>query len=288
LITGWAWDVGQATWEEGYSRLRAFVEREGHARVAQRVKDDGFGLGAWVATQRSAHASGRLTAARQRRLEALPGWTWDPYRDDWEEGFAHLERFVQRAGHARVPSGHREDGFNLATWVSGQRQAFKTGTLDPARAARLEALSGWVWRIADAAWDDAYERLERYVEREGHAQVPRAFNDDRFQLGAWVGYQRQLYRRGGLTLSRRRRLESLPGWLWDPLTAKWEASFSRLRSYVARVGDARVPHRYAEDGEKLGQWVMLQRLAFNRGALDPTRARRLEALPGWVWEAPKR
>ena len=172
----------------------------------------------------------------------------------------------------------------MATWVTSQRQAFKTGALDAARAARLESVPGWAWRIADAAWDEAYARLERYVEREGHARVPQAFMDDGFPLGAWVGHQRQLYRkRGGLIPVRRKRLESLPGWLWDPLTAKWEASFSRLLSYVTRVGDAHVPDDYSEDGDKLGQWVTLQRRAFRKGALDPSRARRLEALPGWVW-----
>jgi len=39
----------------------------------------------------------------------------------WEEGFAALTRFKQREGHCRVPAKHKEDGFELGTWVGRQR-----------------------------------------------------------------------------------------------------------------------------------------------------------------------
>ena len=51
----------------------------------------------------AAHAKGTLDADRQRRLQDLPGWTWDPYADKWEEGFRRLLDYVERHGHARVP-----------------------------------------------------------------------------------------------------------------------------------------------------------------------------------------
>ena len=36
---------------------------------------------------------------------------------------------------------------------------------------------------------------------------------------------------------------------------QWEEGFSRLRHYVKRNGDARVPRSYTVDGYKLGHWV---------------------------------
>ena len=133
----------------------------------------------------------------------------------WEEEFARLERFIAREGHARVPRGHREDGHKLDQWVLLQRQAYRKGTLDPVRRARLEALPGWTWDPHATAWEDAYVRLRKFADREGHSQVPFTYQDaDGFKLGGWVNVQRTSKGRGTLSEERRRRLEALPGWVW--------------------------------------------------------------------------
>jgi len=141
-IPGWVWHTKAAVWEEGLGCLSRFVDREGHALVSARYIEDGFPLGKWVGHQRANHSNGQLAADRAARLEAVGGWTWEPFG---EEGFEYLYRFVDREGHARVPFLHNEDGYRLDRWVKSQRIRHARGQLGGDRVARLEALPGWVW-----------------------------------------------------------------------------------------------------------------------------------------------
>lgn len=105
---------------------------------------DGYRLGAWVAWQRWRHADGTLDAERDQRLDALPGWRWDPHADRWEQGFNRLVEYVESNGHARVPQPYIVDGYRLGKWVAWQRHKNSDGTLDPVRRERLAALDGWI------------------------------------------------------------------------------------------------------------------------------------------------
>jgi hypothetical protein len=62
-------------WEEGFSYLKEFAEREGHCRVPARHKtDDGYRLGRWARRQREEKDT--IDPLPRQRLESLPGWSW--------------------------------------------------------------------------------------------------------------------------------------------------------------------------------------------------------------------
>lgn len=62
----------------------------------------------------------------------------------------------------------------------------------------------------------------------------------------------------------------------------WARGWAKLKTYVERVGNARVPYGHREGATPLGQWVAEQRRAYAAGQMTGQRARRLEKL-GMVW-----
>jgi len=204
---GFVWDVLIAQWEEGFRCLEIYHQREGHCRVPQNHREQGFGLGGWVRKQRSTKDT--MSLERRQRLDAL-GFVWDILVTWWEEGFRFLEIFRQREGHCRVPATYREQGFWLGQWVSVQRST--KDTMSPERRQRLEAL-GFVWEVLPAQWEEGFRFLETYHQREGHCRVPATYRDPAsgFWLGRWV--RRQRTTQDTMSPDRRQRLDAL-GFVW--------------------------------------------------------------------------
>ena len=285
-LSGWKWEALSDKWEEGFQQLLTYVAKHGDAGVPRwMVTDDGYRLGAWINQQRNVFKAGDMKPDREGRLRELPRWTFDTRADQWDDAYQRLLKYVERRGSADVPSSYDDGGFQLGAWVGNQRAARAKGTLPKGRESVLAALPGWTWNSRAGQWDRFYALLREYVRTTGTSRVPSSFEVDGYKLGLWVVGQRAKFKQGALRAERVRRLSEIPGWSWDPFAAQWEDSFSKLVEYSERHGDALVPRSYLIDGFNLGGWVQKQRAVFNRGGGDPERRGRLEALPGWTWQA---
>lgn len=218
---------------------------------------------------------------RKNRLESLPGWSWDFRADNWEAGFVQLKEFVNREGHAIVPLDFTAaNGHKLGLWVANQRA--RRDIVSPDRRALLTSIPGWQWDPYAEKWESGFRHIESFAQTEGHIRVPQSFKaTDGFALGSWVQIQRTS--RDSISGERRARLESLPGWVWNMIDAKWESGFQCLQAYAKANGNARVVIGYrTAEGFRLGQWVSVQRL--NSDGITVERRARLEALSGWSWD----
>jgi hypothetical protein len=127
------------------------------------------------------------------------------------------------------------------------------------------------------------ERLQAFVQREGHARVPYDHREGEYGLGAWVSRQRRRYRDGVLTPEEARQLGSLPGWTWDPHDDSFERMFDLAKEYARRHGHLRTSRRVRFQGADLHTWAVNQRALYREAKIEPDRAARLESLLGWSW-----
>ena len=135
-------------------------------------------------------------------------------------------------------------------------------------------------------WEFWFGLLSNYVTREGTALVLHDHIEEGFNLGNWVMHQRTSYRKDKLPADHSARLEAMTGWTWEPAIARWEAGFAALKRYEQLNGHIRVQKGDVDrEGVKLEVWMRSQRQSLIRGTLPPDLVARLEAIPGWAWNA---
>jgi superfamily II DNA or RNA helicase len=287
-VVGWVWDPSEAGYQEGFEKLKTYVEQNHNARVPRSYIDDaGFKLGQWVSSRRREYNKGKLGADRIQQLESVVGWVWDPSEAGYQEGFEKLKTYVEQNHNSRVPQSYIDDaGFKLGQWVSSRRREYKKGMLGADRIQQLESAVGWVWDPSEAGFQEGIEKLKTYVEQNHNARVPQSYIDDAgFKLGLWVSNRRKEYKAGKLGADSIQQLESLVGWVWDPIEADFQEGIEKLKTYMEQNYNTRVPQSYIDDaGFKLGQWASNRRKEYKAGKLGADRIQQLESVVGWVWK----
>eukprot|EP00980_Cylindrotheca_fusiformis_P021102 scaffold8100_cov122-Cylindrotheca_fusiformis.AAC.1 len=209
------------------------------------------------------------------------GVAWQPYDIKWNQMFKLLLQYKDREGHTQVPRYHQEEGQNLGYWLNTQREAERLGSLKLDRQDRLEK-AGVVLDPRTQYWESMFRLLVQYKDREGHTQVPRNHQEEGQNLGAWLEKQR-IAKRGGALKSRRIQILEEAGVAWHPQDVRWNQMFKLLLQYKDREGHTQVPRSHQEEGQNLGIWLIAQRAAKRRGALELDRQDRLEKA-GVVWD----
>jgi superfamily II DNA or RNA helicase len=265
-------EASTESWAFWFGLLKKFREIEGHCRVPQKFKSEGFQLGPWVSQQRAKQDS--MTPKRKQKLDAID-FVWNSFSEWWEEGFNKLIQFIGTEGHCNVPRSFKLEGHRLGLWVGTQRA--NQVSLSPKRKQRLNDI-GFIWDPSAEKWDEGFNKLLQFKEIEGHCRVPKYFKLNEFKLGEWVSIQRK--KPVNLTPKHKQRLDDI-GFAWSSLDQKWWEHFDKLLQFKEIEGHCNVPLRFELEDFKLGRWVGMQRT--KQDSLPPEYKQRLNDT-GFIWD----
>lgn len=284
LIPGWSWTPQETRWNVFYEALMEFSRIHSHSRPPRSLVVQGMELGEWVKARRTEYNSGKLNVTRTQELEALPGWSWDPFEDRWQEFFKKLQLELHLNNDIFPKSfGDR----SLSAWITRQRKLHLRDELPEHRIKLLNELQGWSWNYDDVKqsnWDEMFDTLCNFVQETGHARVRDKSTFHGVKLGTWVAVQRRRKVEGTITQDQVQRLEELTRWSWNPIEDDWHETYQALLSYLKTNGHIKPSSRNSKESE-LSQWIGVQRTSYKHQKISQERITLLEAIPGWTWSA---
>ena len=213
-----------------------------------------------------------FTVQPERIARAMDLVSFDPRAAESRprrEGLASAQAFHDDHGHLDVPTDYTDPtGYNLGSFITGMRDARRTGRLnphDPADAAwiaELDALD-MIWDKHDAIWRAQLTTAADYHAAHGHLAIPVTAPG-----GSFLAEQRSLAAKGRLAPARTADLDAIdPQWRL-PHGPDWHRKYHLLCAHLAAGHNpADIQADTVIGTVKIGRWLHRQLTTFT--TLDP-------------------
>lgn len=290
------------SWEEAYELAKNYYCIHKNLLINYKFKtidgstysENGYGLGTWLVNQRRLYRLGRLSKARIKLLEDI-GIVWNIIKT-FEESYELCLEYYNVHGNINIPKNYiLEDGYNLGSFIYGQKLLKRDGKLSSDRVKLLDDL-GIDWTIKEVkknlSWDEMYILATNYFNKYGDLEVSREFvtkdgitiDLEGYNLGRWVSRQRVSYKNKKLSQDRIEKLE-LIGMKWNLEVSykSWDESYQLALEYFIEYGNLNIKTDYiTKEGYNLGAWIYLQRKNLVKDKLTIEQIEKLNLI-GMIW-----
>lgn len=188
-------------------------------------------------------------------------------RRSFEEWYADAKEYYTQHGDLRIDRKYVTDqNFRLGRWIERQRAIYNgtvSGTMPEHRIIQLNAI-GMVWKLKKRYPRDVWlSKAREYFNTYGNLAVPSDYVADGFALGNWISENRKKYAKGLLTEQQIAELEAC-GMIWSLGTRRpFSAWYKDALDYYFANGNLLVAANFVtRDGNRLGQWISLQRAKY--------------------------
>ncbi|MFJ4467793.1 Helicase associated domain protein [Streptomyces sp. NPDC089424] len=289
-------DTERQDWARGWSALKRYAEREGHARVPYGHKEGAYPLGQWIAEQRRSHGAGQITGRRAARLEEL-GMVWSLPDERFQENLAAAQAYYDAHGTLCAPRSATALDRPVGQWLSNLR-----------RPGALDGRPKWARALAEIdehwnpAWPPDWQRhyaaaRELLRDEQGLPEVLPGVTVYGMDIGRWLHKNRRHSVWQTLTDGQRALLERLgvtpsspepdaPAPARAAAPSAFERGVAALAQYKSRTGAvgpvSRSHIEILPDGTQVKLGVWLSNTRSRRAKLTGDQLRRLTGL-GLDW-----
>jgi len=152
--------ANEIKWQQYFEKLDSYKRRHGHFPPRSDK------LAHWMNDQRRACREGKLSEARQRHLDSIVGFKWEPREAVWERRFRELVAYKRSHGHCNVLKSQHPQ---LGSWAKKQRANKVNGTLTKERWERLNEIA-FEWQLGRGRAVPKMSAENQEEEREGETE----------------------------------------------------------------------------------------------------------------------
>lgn len=273
------------SWKNKYEAYVEYINTYGAIRkFPPHFKYKGLNMQTWEHKNRTDYASGKLPAEKIKLLQKVDFIFTEP--DIWEENYSYLLDYYNTYHHVNIEFYEIYKDFKLGEWLSAQKCRYRKGKLTQNHIDKLEKL-GVVFELPEEiSWENNYRLLIEYKKEFHHVNPVNSETYHGINIGNWVFYQRQAYRKGTLSQKRIDKLQMI-GFDFEKKVRSWEENYNLLIEYKKEYHHANPGRNEIYKNITLGQWTYTQSLYYRKGTLSPDRIEKLEAI-GFLWESPNK
>jgi len=295
-LPSWYWSPSiSIEWEKNLQLLHDFMQTNSSLPSTYAKKSaEERKIANWVAIQKRKYRKNALTFEQRKKIEHALGLSVESHprtRTHWEEVYEELTNFIHKNNRLPFATSIDLHEKKLGVWRNSQKQAYMGTTvkaLSNDQKEKLSALPLWDWGKKNISWDDAFEEVQIFIEKNKRYPIPS--KTEEAMLGLWVNKQKtkhqntQEYLKAKnikpLSEIQKTKLSSLPNW-YASKEDSWLDMCSQLEQWFAMN-----PNNFIVDIEFdiLKLWTSKQQAYYKAGTLAQEYVFLLEELPNWEWK----
>ena len=199
----------------------------------------------------------------------------------WEVQFQYLKGFIQINNRMPDIKENYPDENKLGSWCSEQRKDYHLNILTKDKIGKLDGIY-FVWDVIEFNWNNNYQLLLDYINKNRAFPSAKEEYPKGNKLGSWVGMQRYAFKKGQIDKNKIHLLDNI-GMIWNTFDDLFDTNVKHLKSFISKFNRWPIKDEEYPKGNKLSNWVKMQRSRYKKNKLSNSQINVLENL-NIIWD----